>query len=581
MQQHIRIGRAEVLIAPADTLAECDVSALARCVGQTLDAPTYRYLACGSYGAVVLSKTGLEPAGGPRPAHDIKLSEGLWPEPLGLRLAVWPAPPNAAWSLESDRFGVRPIFYGFDGRQRPIASTRPELVATLVGGRLSERSVAEHLLVGFSLDDHSPFDGVFRLRPRERLTHTEAQGFRMMGKPREEPEDPATEWTVDGWVHALTPVIARAFEHGAALELSGGVDSRLVLALGLHGGVKPRFAFTLGRYEDEDVRIARRICERFGLEHLALPVEIDESWISADGREFVRRAGFEVNACSYAWLPHVFERLSRVRSVQIGGGGGECAGGFYDSPLDALCAARSIQPWWVRMRLLQRGVSAAALFGKARARALTTEIADAALARLRAGAGGWRRRTDEFYLDQRVPNAGGPVLSASACWYEPLQPLLHGPYVEWGRHQRTSRRAHRRVQMKIIDELAPELGRLPYSDNRRFATVGIAKLAQRLHNLRSTGLKIRERMAGHRGTPDLGAQSVSAVLLRDESVLSLVHTLCSTMNLCRENIERMIAAPAACERELGTLITAAWAAESARTVARELWAARPQLRLAA
>ncbi len=135
--------------------------------------------------------------------------------------------------------------------------------------------------------------------------------------------------------------------------------------------------------------------------------------------------------------------------------------------------------------------------------------------------------------------------------------------------------------MKIIDELTPQLGRLPYSGDRRFATARIAKLAQRLRHLRSTGTKIRKRLAVRRGAPDLGAQGVSAVLLGDDSVRSVVQTLSSTMNLCQEHIERMIAAPDTCERELGTLITAAWAAESARNVARELWAAPPRLRLAA
>ncbi|MHC4101978.1 MAG: asparagine synthase-related protein, partial [Planctomycetota bacterium] len=477
--------------------------------------------------------------------------------------------------VESDHYGLRPIFYGLDKQRRPIVSTRPDVVAALIDGRLSSQSLAECLAVGFTLQSHSLFEGVRRLRPQERLIHNSPRGFSIAGVHRElevPGEQRNAQGTADIWISALAPKIVDAFDQGAVLELSGGVDSRLVLALGLHAGTKPKLAFTLGHVDDEDVRIAQSICEQHSIEHRALPIEIDDAHIADEGFSFVRRAGFAVNASSYAWMPRVFEKLAATRTAQIGGGGGECATGFYYSPFDALCRARSMQSLWVHRRLFRSGVTLAGTFGAERGAQLNTEITDEALRVLRWMDGSWRRRTDELYLTQRVPNAGGAVLSASACWYEPLQPLLHEPYIEWGRSLETDQRADRRAQMEIVHALAPELGTIPYSSNRRFASSPREKLARRLRTMHTAAGKIRRRLRNERHAPDLGAVSVARALSRDEQVVDALDRLAARdeLELDREHVQRMIDEPEHYEHELGALVSAAWAARSADEIREEL-----------
>ena len=161
------IHRLELLIAPSD-VALAGGNTLVDCVGQTLNAPRCMHLACVADAIMVLADDGLGGMGVEQPLRDVSFTEGLWPEPLGLRLTVSSSIPNGSWTVESDRYGIRPIFYGFDNQRRPIVSTRPEVVAALIGGRLSAQSLAEQLLLGFTLNDHSPFQGVHRLRPQER-----------------------------------------------------------------------------------------------------------------------------------------------------------------------------------------------------------------------------------------------------------------------------------------------------------------------------------------------------------------------------------------------------------------------------
>jgi asparagine synthase (glutamine-hydrolysing) len=567
--------RGELLVAPADSLSALGEDALALCVGRTLDHPHCLNLICGDHLVLLFAQGGFSELGPSPYFGHYSFTEGLWPEPLGLRATFASEPLETAWTIESDRYGLRPIFYGLDAQHRPIVSTRPDVVAALIDGRLSAQSVAECLAVGFTLQSHSLFEGVRRLRPGERLIHHAERGFSVgcVHRELEPPEEQRGERsTADLWISALAPRIVGAFDRGAALELSGGVDSRLVLAMGLHAGAKPKLAFTLGADDDEDVSIARSICQQHGIEHHVLPVEIDAAHLADDGFSFVRRAGFAVNACSYAWLPRVFDKLSANRTAQIGGGGGECASGFYYSPLDALCRARSIQSLWVHRRLFRSGITLGETFGAERGAALNTEITEEALRVLRGMDGSWRQRTDELYLTQRVPNAGGAVLSASACWYEPYQPLLHRPYIEWGRALETDQRADRRIQMEIVHDLDPELGAIPYSSNRRYASSPRQKLARRLRTVQTAAGKIRRRLRNQRCAPDLGAASVAGVLTRDEEVVDALDRLArrDELQLDREHIQQMIDEPDQHEHEIGALVSAAWAARSAEEIASEL-----------
>ncbi|UCD75708.1 MAG: hypothetical protein JSV91_02100 [Phycisphaerales bacterium] len=570
-QQRISVQRAELLIAPGETISAGSVRRFADCLGQTVAPAGYLRRQCGGY-EIILTADGLpDDWSDANRRSDLEFIEDLWPEPVGLHLKTSGTRPAASWFAESDRYGLRPLFYGFDSRRRPIVSTRPDIVAALIGTHLSILSLAEHLLIGFNLDDHTPFDGVHRLRPRERLLFDGRSGFRIeqlrIGAGRQ--VGPANG---ADWIESITPTIIEAFQRGDALELSGGVDSRLVLAIGLHHGAKPRLAFTLGADADEDVTIARTICRRFGIEHHVLPVEIDTETIVSDGRDFVKRAGFGVNACSYAWLPSAFRRLSRRRTHQIGGGGGECATGFYYCPLDPLCHLTRARRMWVHKRLFHTGVNLSNLLGDLPSRELTETITDAVLNLLQDAPGDWRQRTDEFYLTQRVPNSGGAVLSASACWYQPLQPLLHRPYIEWGRTLAPKERADRLVQMRIIHQLSDELAAIPFSGGRLHAS-DLSGAARKLRQKASSSVrKISRRLRNRRASADLGARGTAAALAGKEGARrSLRRFVDETGRQIRpEHVERMLASPAHFEHELGVLLTAAWAHDSVDELAGRL-----------
>ena len=125
------------------------------------------------------------------------------------------------------------------------------------------------------------------------------------------------------------------------------------------------------------------------------------------------------------------------------------------------------------------------------------------------------------------------------------------------------------MQLKAVRELAPELAAIPFAGRRRMAT-GWEKL-------RAVEHKVRRRLRNRRADPDLGAMSAAKALTQDEAVVSSLRRLAERdeTNLDVGGVERMIAGPDRFEYELGTLISAAWAAQCAEAIAGELNTARP------
>ncbi len=569
------IRRAELLIAPGDVLP-VDSDETARCLARSLDSPQFVQCNTKNGQVIVCAYEGQDAIAATSDTEDLCITEGRWPEPVGLRLVVSSDPEQPSWTIDIDRYGLRPVYFGFDRRRRPIVSTRPDIVAALIKGRLSVQALAEHLLVGYTLDDHCIFEDVLRLRPQKRLSYGQRVGLRVVktcdeaatpGRARSQPPK-----SCEPWIKAISPTVTDAFDRGYAMELSGGVDSRLVLAIGLHAGVAPRMAFTLGEDDDDDVRIARLICDRCNIQHRVLPVEIDPTSIAADAYDFAIRSGFATNACTHAWMPAAFQELSALRTGQIGGGGGECASGFYYGPADFLRGSQALDELWVRARLFKSGIELKKIFGRIRGRLLAADVTKTALRNLRMGTGAWRDASDAFYLSQRVPNAGGPVLSASACWYDPVQPLLHLPHIEWTRSLTSSQRAHRSTQMTLIHELYPALGEIRYSGGRRYARSRGAKIKQQMRRFAVAATKIGHRLGNRRVGPDQGADVAAEALVQNESVREAIRALakCPELNLRSEHIERMLAAPKRYEYELGVLLSTAWAEQTAKSIASQL-----------
>lgn len=563
--------RIEALIVPAPLWTEGVAESVTACLGASFDRPRRRRVDCGRLVIVVVDGRGAEPGASDRGSASFCVTEGDWPEAIGLRLSVG----AGRCELHADRFSIRPVFHGSTAGSGMIVSTRPEVVSAFVGARLSEQGVAEQLALGFNMDDRTIFTGVHRLRAGERIVGDARGSLRVVRSGDDEADGGGGSGRAEeALVDRLPARVAGWFAEGHSLELSGGIDSRLVLAMGMHAGQRPALAFTLGSEGDSDVVVARAVCERAGIEHLVLPLRDDASRLAIDGQDFVSRAGFAANAASYAWFPSVFRRLAPVRDGQVGGAGGECAGGFYFTPFDGACRSRAVIRQWCRRRLLRQGHRLRAVMGSERARAAEEGMISDAVELLGERKAPWRDRVDDFYLGQRLRQWAGPVLSASACWYRPAAPLLSGDYIRWARSLPASRRLHRRAQLDLTARLAPGLAGVPYAGGSGRSSNPVGRWAVTASEAAS---KVRRRLTGAGGSPDRGSREAIEGLMGSPEVRAALGELVSpsVLGVRPDFLENAAGDPAGPVHELGALITSAWAWRAVSALGAGMTGGRP------
>lgn len=372
------------------------------------------------------------------------------------------------WTLRTTPFSHQAAWYAAhaDGSLRAIGSDALG-VARAIGAGIDPWALVDDLLLGFRPDGRSAFEGVLPCGSAHALEYSPA-GVR------------ALEHEGGADLEALGRRVAEAMDAGACVELTGGVDSRLLLALGVSAGGRPRKAFTIGGEDDPDVVVARQMAEQLGMEHRTLSGELDAANLVEDTHAFVAQSGFVCNAAAYGWLPGVFARLADWRSAQLSGVGGEIGEGFYYSGFDRLFERISSPRLWLRARVVVDGGRWASCFEPGtfgqRLRQIASERAELNTREP------WRVRADGFYTHARIHGWAIPVIRASAAWYRPVTPFLSGEYHAWARALSGEQMHNRAAQRALIGRLSPELTAIPYA--KQLAGPGGGKLARKLAKAR-------------------------------------------------------------------------------------------------
>jgi hypothetical protein len=239
-----------------------------------------------------------------------------------------------------DEFGGFLIFY--DEARRIASSSFLAIASALDRVTLGTQGACEYVFNGVVSGNATIFDEVLlapvnatiavgkdclEIRPRRLLQPTTVSA---------EPFEPTVEQSMrllDGYFAA----VAASFGERVTCALSGGYDSRLILALLRRQGVSPR-VYVYGPPGDKDVRLARAIAEGegFALEVVDKDKELAftpgefgavvyENFLSSDGYTWT---GIFTNGAERA------QRASRVsgNALALNGGGGEIWRNFFYLP---------------------------------------------------------------------------------------------------------------------------------------------------------------------------------------------------------------------------------------------------------
>jgi len=428
-------------------------------------------------------------------------------------------------------------------------------------------SITEAAAFGFQMGNRTLFDGVKSLlHAQEMLRENGRTIVREMSF--EAPREPISQ--------ILRARVAEALEEGAALELTGGLDSRLLLACGLAAGVKPKVSFTLGNESDSDVQRASQIAKHFDFPHLYVPTVANEARLKQDALDFVRFANYSVNVSSYAWLPGTLEPLDELRSAQITGTFGEIVGSSYYNPLDPYVDPLRLHRMWVRHRLVQQWIPWRMLWQDDVVHDIASKMFDDALAALNQANGSWRERVDVLFRDYKTRRWWSPVLNASSHYYRVIAPYSSNEYVGWCRTIPVEQRPGFGPQRELLRDASPELA----MGNPQ---LGIPPIAVKHKEVPLFGKSISmaktivKRLSKAKRESGMGVSESAAKLGRDADMRGLIETMVSESSLPfhQSNIDQLLNDPAEHPELFGVLLTAAIAWKDLDTAKRARQEANP------
>jgi asparagine synthase (glutamine-hydrolysing) len=468
--------------------------------------------------------------------------------------ATWDAATDAGPRLRvaTDNRAICEL-YECHGTGWALVSTSPLLLSAACEASVDEMAVLRYSQLGHFLGDESPWAGVRRLGPREIVE--------LRGGDLRSSTAPAATSSVSTLADATRAVVGAVADSRPELELSGGLDSRLILAALVAGDVDVRRCLTIGAPGDQDREVAIELAEAAGFRHEL----VDPGSLAGQSPEsLVRLAttagadrGWVANPIDSAPLHWVEE--GRGEAAGLSGQNGEIARGFYYRGPHRFVPAPRRVPSLVRWRLLSNASIDARLLDVD----VRTGIEDGVVAAVRpwlddSSVTRFLESTDEFYLRHRMTRWVGPAYGAAARRHPVIAPFFSVGFIEAARLLSISERRHSSAVASAVGELDPGLARRPLAGGPppvRLATwPGTIGGAGLVVQARKAIRKITQRF-GHVPARATGTQVVSNALAAD--IDPLIESLRGDPLLSPDGIELQRGAPDA--RDLAFLVSlAAW-----------------------
>jgi asparagine synthase (glutamine-hydrolysing) len=192
----------------------------------------------------------------------------------------------------TDRIGTYPLYYAVVNKRLLFASgVRALLVDCALPREIDPVGIAQFLTFDHLLNDRTLLKSVKLLRQASILTYAngklDIRSYWKAQYPHYYNLRPETE-LMEEFIHLVNQAVMRQSEHPAALGvlLSGGIDSRTILAALKKHARKPLHAFTWGSSHCDDLRFAREVAHLIGIEHHFF--ELKPDWLLSKAEEAVR-----------------------------------------------------------------------------------------------------------------------------------------------------------------------------------------------------------------------------------------------------------------------------------------------------
>lgn len=368
-------------------------------------------------------------------------------------------------TMVADSMGFRHLFHSVADSEGPRLMSSSSLVAGKVAGAaLDQTAVAVQSLLGWQLGQRTLFKGIRKLTPGA-FAHLGPDGMEITEPRPVVLEDITTNDAVVQAAELLRTSLNNLLDDHpeAVLQLTGGMDSRLLLSAIPERRRRGIRAMTLDVPGTGDVAIARLIAHRYGIQHevhgLVEVQDIDpeEAW----DRCVADAERLDAMADPLALAAQRVAERAFDQGVRISGLGGEIARGFYyigrvrersysRADVERLASWRMFANEAVEPGLLTDDFSAWA-----------REVANLQVYEAMSDGGReWFRAADELYVRHRMQRWAGATDFAVSDQRLVINPMLDPGFLDLAARLTPRDKAGSRFLAALQMELDPELGAL-------------------------------------------------------------------------------------------------------------------------
>jgi len=373
------------------------------------------------------------------------------PNDIGGEYAIARLYPEGVLEAFGDPAGLHQLFHSEGAR--PIVANRASLAAAVAGERRPEQDSALWLgTIGYRIGRESGWAGVRQLAQGVTLTG-DAGGLRIASRPFSLPAERGfdPDLLAEGLEQAKAAIRLAARDGALDLPITGGKDSRAIVALALAAGLRGRLTlFTRGYAGHPDVVVGAAIAERIGVPHRREPPLGSDLPADLGPQAFLARLrtiAFQTDGGMGGWDNVLAHEIGR--GTIVSGHLGEVLKAYAKRPIEGELDSASmvrLQAPFDPMELLRpearERLTAALGHQMDEARSAGAEEADL---------------PDIFYWRNRVPNWLGGIRGVKSFERQPLLPLGVLALMQLAFRMTAAERKAELAHYKLIEAAAPEL----------------------------------------------------------------------------------------------------------------------------
>jgi asparagine synthase (glutamine-hydrolysing) len=215
-----------------------------------------------------------------------------------------------------DRLRKIPLFYIMT-KDNFVVSDDAYYLKDKINPTLNEKNAAEYMVAGYVTGDETLFDGIKQVKSGEFLIYQKKDNllkasryFRFLhGSYYELPESELLEMLDHVFVNTFSRLIESTIKRGKKLivPLSGGLDSRVIVAMLKRLGVNDVICVSYGRKGNRESAISKKVAEALGYEWLFVEYTNQKWYECYNSKE---ADYYKLFAGSLSSLPHMQDFLS-------------------------------------------------------------------------------------------------------------------------------------------------------------------------------------------------------------------------------------------------------------------------------